>query len=767
MIDVKRWIRLNRDIHKTEKMDVFARGLERPALVSLLQHAKDLDVRLSLRTDCTESPRVFDPLGSLGLLDVFLTPASAQAEHLDEWFEACSAAGHPIRLQFQAPFPARFDPEQTAERIAQAGVVAANVTLKDPFLDQPRCTNVEESQRAVDQMNALAKALDARGVEANLLFLPLCLVWPENLIRAENSSQFYLDHQQYHKVAYDLAAMVSKCSPNAAGKAITIPLGRNSWWTWYIDSKLLLWILEGHWRHLSLLVWHKLTRKLRVARGEPKPVEESLTAYEREVERRRKKADRQFGPVCARCSLKRICDHETRWFKRVLPGLTVVPQRIAVPGAEDLENAVVPSPMYFCARQPKYYDPMDADRRAFAGGYLDLAKEANSILRNSTPTREIDSGDYEIEDQWTHHMPGGNRWHSFTNSEKLSTVLARVVPPFTIAVTLGGGIADFAGFSFGRHCKLMCPMETYMHQIALHVNADGHYVLLRDGLPIRPTEFEDVQYVPVRLAGVLEPRIVLWNIDGAIVTQTVLLWEGRKDAAAELARIKYSVIIVSTRYSRRLQAVLTCLAHQDGIDPEKIEVIISYVPGIDATDDIIESMKLIQPGLRIVRAPFTESDVRSKGFLINESLRVASGEWILLLDSDILLPPNTFARLEEVAGKSHFICPDGRKMLTPAETAQVLLGEIEPWQDWDRLINGPGELRSREADGVPIGFFQCVRRSCMEKIPYLELDHFEGADWMFGYHIRRQFGEETRLAGLSVLHLDHGGSQWYGTQKQR
>ena len=106
-------------------------------------------------------------------------------------------------------------------------------------------------------------------------------------------------------------------------------------------------------------------------------------------------------------------------------------------------------------------------------------------------------------------------------------------------------------------------------------------------------------------------------------------------------------------------------------------------------------------------------------------------------------------------------------MLPPAETAKVLLGELTPWQDWDQLLNGPGEFRRFEADGVPIGFFQCVRRSCMDKVPYLEMDHFEGADWSFGYTIRQNFGEETRLTGLPVLHLDHGGSQWYGTQKQR
>jgi hypothetical protein len=106
-------------------------------------------------------------------------------------------------------------------------------------------------------------------------------------------------------------------------------------------------------------------------------------------------------------------------------------------------------------------------------------------------------------------------------------------------------------------------------------------------------------------------------------------------------------------------------------------------------------------------------------------------------------------------------------MLPPDVTAQILLGNVKPWKSWNELLNGPGEFRFREADGVPIGFFQCVRKSCMKKVQYFEMDHFEGADWFFGYYMRKEFGKEHRLSGVPVLHLDHGGSQWFGTAKHR
>jgi len=423
--------------------------------------------------------------------------------------------------------------------------------------------------------------------------------------------------------------------------------------------------------------------------------------------------------------------------------------------------------MAFAAAQPKHYDAVDTPRLAFGERYLALVREGHDIVMKQSPTREINSDDYEVDGQWTHHMPGGNRWHSFTNSEKLSTVLARVTPPVTLSYTLGGGIAEFAGFSFGRHSKILCSMEAYSHKLILHVDANGHYALLRDGLPVRPAEFEGMPYAPPRLAGMLEPRISLWNIDSSIVTQTVMVWEGDPAGAKRASQVKYSVVIVSTRYARRLQAVLLSIAHQKGIDLSAIEVVIGYVPGIDATDDLIESMRLTYPQLRIVRSPFDPAHALSKGFLINESIQAASGEWIVLLDSDILFAPDWFAAMDKAAAETSFIAPDGRKMLTPDTTARILLGEIEPWRDWEALLAGEGEFRLREADGVPIGFCQCVRKACMDKVKYIELNHFEGADWQFGFHMRKEFGTEVRLAGIPVLHLDHGGSQWYGTQKHR
>jgi hypothetical protein len=423
--------------------------------------------------------------------------------------------------------------------------------------------------------------------------------------------------------------------------------------------------------------------------------------------------------------------------------------------------------MHFAARQPKHADAVDQARLHASEGHRDLARRALDITRNDAPDFEVMAEDYEVEGQWTHHMPNTNRWYSFTPGEKLSTPLAEVEAPFTLSVTVAGGFAEYIGFALGRHCRIMCPMETDTHRLTLHVDADGHYVFLRDGEEVRPVAYTGAYYAPLRLQTHARPRIAIWNIDGAVVTQSPRIWLGDHARAEAAKEVAYSVLVVSSRFARRLQAVLANLAHQQDFDFRRLEVVISYVPGIDATDDLIDSAAEAYPHLRIVRSPFPEQYARSKGFLINDTLERTAGEWVLLMDSDILLAPNWFAEMEKAAPDSSFIVPDGRKMLSPATTARILLGEVRPWEQWETLLAESGQYRHKEAMGVPVGFLQCARKSCFDTVKYIEYEHFEGADWTFAVHMRQAFGLETRLSGLPVLHLDHGGSQWYGTAKHR
>ncbi len=752
---LRKWIRLNRVVFKVEKIDLLMGPDELNMWPALAAFAETEGILLSLRIASSASPGLLQAAMGRNLLDVCLEHASPDAEPLLAWMAALEEADLSARVVLCGPWHRMGEDQALRDALARAASVA--VAAYDPFIEAEHANTPEQSAETVRRMNALTRDLNGRGVDVSMVGLPFCLVEEDNLSCALNRRQFFLDHQFYHRQSYIFAERMHRFGAGRVSMAAENLLARKTSVHHLIDAALFPWIQDYPRLYIRTWMYHKLTRHIWFLRTDPRPLPETLEPLEHEIGRRQARRQRRLGPVCGQCRYRRACDRVPDALQRCLPGLAVKAQEGEV-------LAAVPANVLPRKRR---YDALDEARLALPARLEALAEHTRHVLTRVAPTREISADAYDIAGRFTHHMPGAVRWLSFGKVEPESTVLARLEPPFTLSFTLGGGIAAHAGFSFGRHAKIVCPMIDYSHRITLGVDADGAYVLLRDGQMVRPTEFEGVSHVPPRLGGVLEPRLSLHNIDGMILTQTVLLWQDGVSAPALAESVKYSIIIISTRYTRRLQAALLAIAHQRGISRGLIEIVIGYVPGIDATDDLIDGIEAAFPDLRIVRSPFSESHMRSKGFMINESLRSCSGKWVLLLDADIVLPPHTMETLETVEEGKHFIAPEGRKMLPPDVTGKILLNELRPWESFDDIMNGPGEVRKREADGIPIGFFQCVRRQVLARIPYHELDHFEASDWIFGRDVTVNYGREYRLKDFYALHLDHGGSQWYGTHKHR
>ncbi len=751
-VDLARWLRLARHLFKADKADVLANGEAIDLLMPLLSTAASIDLRLSLRTDGEGPTAALRALAGGGLLDVFLCPTHTDVRRLGPWMRACREAGLPTRVQLQPPFTEPFNARDVAEYLAAEGVVRVNLVVSDPFSNARGCTDVSESNRALIAMQSLAAELESRGVEANLLGIPFCLAdtsaWP----RIAGARQMPMDHAHYLGDAQRLAVKLYDRGPAVAGMILRILQSNATLRKQPMDNWMLPGLLHRHYAYLFARIFRRLSLHLRIFGSAPDP--KAPAGQESVLREPRRSADAHPNAACDACSLKRICDRDTPELRRALPGVELR----AVPGEQ------VVSPQHFAVQQPKYYDALDRARLDIEERRGDLTAEALAVITNRPPDVLVGPHDYGVEETHFDRMESGLKWWSVTNSEKLSTPLGVFTPPFSISVDIGAGIADYVGFSFGRHCKLVCPMEAYRHNLTLHVAEDGRYILLRDSKPVRPSEFEGLFYLPARLGNRLEPRISAWNIDECIATQNVRIWTaaGAKTAAQPP---KYSIIIVSTRFTRRLHAVLRSLAHQKNFDMNTVETIICYVPGIDATDDLIDSVAMSYPHMHIVRSAFPERYMNSKGFLINETFKIARGEWIMLLDSDTLLPPDYFAKIEACSATSDFIAPDGRKLLPKDVTAKILMGEIAPWDHWTELLSGAGEFRHRETWGIPVGFCQTFRAKYLQMFPYLEVDHFETADMQFGGQLKKHLGQETRLSGTPVIHLDHGGSQWYGTQK--
>lgn len=753
LIDLRRWLRLTRLVHKAEKIDLFLRRDDHLPFDEFLGLAEELHTRLSLRVPCSVAPRDLPALKAHGLHDLFLCPESLHDPFLDLWLTEAAKTGLSVRFQLQAPFDTSSNATAVADRLARGGVVVAHLAAWDPLTRRHPCRSAAQSGANLDFLHRLAYALMERGVEVDIDRFPFCTIddrlWPNTA----NSAQLARDHQHYTPACLDLAERLCRLHPLLAKRLLLLLLARHTLHRHPVDDWLLPKLMDWRRTRFAVGLARRLTWGLRVTRAAPP--EASRQGYEHALAEHRRRKDHQRTAACRECVLDGICDHLTQDFATVFPGIDM--------RARAGERPV--SPMHFAVRQAKYYDEIDAARSKMPEDFARLAEEVGQRVSQTPPTRRLGPEDYGVEAAYFDRQEGGVKWFSVSNTEKLSTPLARVGPPFTVSVDFGGGLAEYAGFSLGRHIKLVCPMETYRHSVALHVAADGRYVLMRDGKPVMPAQFEGHYIAPVRIAGLLEPRISLWNIEETITTSNVRLWTGERTDAGPSPLIKYSIMIVSTRYTRRLQAVLRAIAHQRGFELRRIEVLIGYVPGVDATEDLVESARAAYPDLRLLLAPFPEDKVTSKGFMINETFHMVSGEWIMLLDSDTILPPDMFARIEAASADAEFIAPDGRKMLPPDVTGKILMGELDPWDHWQELLDGPGEYRPREARGVPVGFCQCFKAKYLRSFPYAELENFEWADMAFGEALQKHVGKEHRLSGTPVLHLDHGGSHWFGVRR--
>lgn len=748
VVNIRRWLRYNRMVLNAEKVDVLAKGDSAAILHDLMESGNEIGCRLSLWTDGEGSPEILEGLKNKGLHDLVLSPTSLGDADFLGWMDAAADLGIPVRLRLCWSNLSLGSVEVLVDLLERHSVAGVSIAPDDTFLEGDSARSIST---VMAKLGPELQHIEASGTEVSLVGIPFCSVDEGLWANVVNSRQRGLDHSDYIPTALTLADSIYGHRVFLAEKMIRMVLGRHTLSRNPIDEILLPFLINRSWRYLAGRLVRRLTEHLRVAKSVPKALERSK--YDEVIQDRQEMDSHYFPVACESCQMRKICDHN------LVNGETFIRDFAASP----VEGDVIVSPLHFAVEQPKYYDEIDAERAESQTLDEALTEEALVVLTQREPTRSYTSADYKVIDCFCEQMEGGLKWWSVTNTEQLSTSLGDFSPPLSISFEVGAGIADYVGFSFGRHCKIVCAMEAYRHTISLHVDADGRYVLLRDGMAVRPVEFDGTYHLPLRLGERLQPQISVWNIDDCVLTQGLKVWNGVEVDTSPAA--KYSIIIVSTKFTRRLQAVLRNIAHQEGIGLEKLEVIVAYVPGIDATDDLIDSLGLAYPELSIVRSPFAEKHATAKGLLINESFKLARGEWIMLLDSDTLLPPDYFARIEAVSDTEQFIAPDGRRLLTRETTAKVLLGEIEPWNDWARLVSNEGEFRHRETRGIPVGFCQCFRAELLTKHPYLEMDHFEIADMHFSLDVLKETGKEHRLSGAPVLHLDHGGSQWYGTKK--
>lgn len=752
--DLKKWLRVFGETFHLRKVEFFTdidEDLE--TTLNILNYSKKiLELPIYLGTNIPIPPSNINSLKEFEVLGIVFYLNHINLEYLEKWNDEISKLNIPLFLNIPLDEIILTSlSDRYFEVLAKAKAVS--FMLRHPIFGSP------EESKSIDLSNPLLsntiENLSNRGVITNLIGIPFCQVDPTLYKHILTTYQYPYDPLSFEPCGFDFSKKLYNLKIHKIRKLLEIKLKERTSFHSGIDHLLIPWVLNHPLLYTPIWALHKLTRHLR-KRNLPNSLPENLSEIEQLLKEHKEKNEKILGPICISCALRHICDRG----KNSYFNLKFTPKPI--------KGNPIRDPMFFRTNISSYLDKVDNQILEKYSHLPQLRQKALKVTSELKPWKEIQPEDYEIEDRATHYMPGGVRWFSFNTGELVSTPLCKTSPPLTISTTFGGGFAELIGFSFGAYSKIVCPMVANSHTLTLHIEKDGKYILLRDEETVHPIEFRQYHLLPDYLPTVLEPRISIWNIDGEIVTQGIRLWKPDLNSKIYTPQNKkVSILYVCSRYAQRLRVSLLSIAHQKNLDFSDIEIVVAYIPGFDATEDILDCFEAVFPYIKIIRSPFTKDMWKSKGTLINASLPYCSGDWIVLLDADIVLPPEFIFELLRVPQDQIFVAPEGRKMLTPEITAMILLDQIKPWECYTELINGPGELRKKEAQGVPIGYCQCCRKEIFSEILYPEFQHFEGADWFFGRSVVDKYGPEYRLENTILLHLDHGGSQWYGSTRHR
>ncbi|MEZ4704207.1 MAG: glycosyltransferase family A protein [Bdellovibrionota bacterium] len=319
------------------------------------------------------------------------------------------------------------------------------------------------------------------------------------------------------------------------------------------------------------------------------------------------------------------------------------------------------------------------------------------------------------------------------NVYRQSTPLPVQSLPFSISAVFSG-VAKGYGFFVNGHPLFVAPTRA-SHRLTLEIDDQGKYEIKRDEQILSRSDLWTQS--PLYFGAIDEVRLGAFGINRSMITQSVLM----KSSFANHSHTnkEFSIVVCCTKYSRRLGQLIQSIARQK-YDLSRVEIMVAFVPGLDTTEDIVDTARLCWKDLSILPLPFPESLATHKWKMINRGISQSHGETIIVTDADMIFPPNLLETISSEYKDALFLGANGRKMLTPQTTAKILTGTIDPIENFDALINEPeaGELKLGEAKGKPIGYFQCFKREVFEKVQYRDLPHFEGSDG-FAEDVEKEF----------------------------
>jgi glycosyltransferase involved in cell wall biosynthesis len=243
------------------------------------------------------------------------------------------------------------------------------------------------------------------------------------------------------------------------------------------------------------------------------------------------------------------------------------------------------------------------------------------------------------------------------------------------------------------------------------------------------------------------------------------IWPHHRVLSGKGFEPRISILVTCHRYLRRLRVCLESLARQD-LPPGSLEIVVADPASPDGLAAHLEEFSRKYAGLRVVHLPIDERYHRNRGVGINRAFDASAGRVIVGIDGDLVFPSGLIGVLEgcvlNAPGRVYGV---RRVFLAKAETEKILVGEIDPVADFERLSGSEGDGEEKAFVGV-LGYCQAVDRKAFARARYPEeLDMVNQSDIVFVDRLASEAQVTPQyLNDRAVLHLWHPRN-WAGTSE--
>ena len=224
---------------------------------------------------------------------------------------------------------------------------------------------------------------------------------------------------------------------------------------------------------------------------------------------------------------------------------------------------------------------------------------------------------------------------------------------------------------------------------------------------------------------------------------------------------RVSVLVACYRYLKRFRIFARSLMEQD-FDLRQVEVVVANPHCPDGLSEFVAELRSGRPTFREVLVDPVYS--ANRGFLIQKAFEGSSGDIVIGMDCDLVLPTNfvsTIART--VTANPHSIVGAYRNFLSEATTIDILDGRTDPVASFTDLMKEDGE----EAQGYRgvLGYCQALRRDKWEQAGGYptEFNTVNQSDVTFVDRLATIGVSPLFLRDLVLLHLNHV-RDWRGTK---